>query len=216
MDCDPLASIYRSLEFIAFAKGLEEQRFRFLDKVRDARRALLLGEGDGRFALELAKRNIHVEIDCVDASGKMIELAKQRLRDANVPSPDRIRFEQCDARQGGWHGNSYDLVVTHFFLDCFSDAEVDTLIPAIRGACRPGAKWLVADFQEPEKGWRCRHARCWLATMYRFFRLTTGLQVQRLPDYRKALREAGFLMRDCRLTRAQLICSELWEWTYRG
>jgi ubiquinone/menaquinone biosynthesis C-methylase UbiE len=203
--------VYQPLEYATFGKKLERQRFAFVDELGDAKRALLLGDGDGRFLFELAKRNADVQIDYVEASGQMIAIARRRLRSPEVVDPGRIRFRQCDAREGGWPSDGYDVVVSHFFLDCFSDAEISQLIPAIRSVCRPGAKWLIAEFQVPKSGWRRWHARCWLKTMYLFFRITTGIETSRLPEYRTVLSRAGFLLRCQKLDMAQLICSELWE-----
>ncbi len=211
MNCDPLARIYSSLEYLAFARQLERQRFLFLDEALDTKRALLLGEGDGRFVSELATRNHNVEIDCVEKSAKMIEVAQRRLRDANIPFPDRVRFHRRDARLGFKGQHAYDLVVSHFFLDCFSDADSNQIISSVRGLCKPGAKWLIAEFQQPARGWRKWYARCWLALMYWFFRITTQLSTRQLPQYHSTLSAEGFLLRRCSLTGTQMICSELWE-----
>lgn len=211
MNCDRLARWYRTLEHLAFARQLEKARFAVLNEAGDAKRALLLGEGDGRFVAELAKRNTSLVIDCIEASGMMINTARRRLQNKGIASPDRIRFLHRDARLGLERDRPYDLIVSHFFLDCFSEVDARRIVADVRSLCVPGAKWLIADFQEPEYGWRKWHARCWLATMYGFFRLSTGLQTRRLPNYRGALLEVGFTLRRTKVTFAQLISSEVWE-----
>jgi ubiquinone/menaquinone biosynthesis C-methylase UbiE len=211
MNCDLLARPYQALECIAFGRTLEKQRFAFLHETDHARRALILGEGDGRFVCELATRNGAIAVDCIEASAKMIEVAQRRLHSARVDHPERIRFLHCDAMEGIEGTERYDLVVTHFFLDCFSDAQTRALVRAVRSVCAPAAKWLIAEFRQPDRGWRKWHARCWLDTMYLFFGITTGLQATRLPDYRAALKAAGFELRDIRLAYAQMIGSELWQ-----
>jgi ubiquinone/menaquinone biosynthesis C-methylase UbiE len=211
LNCDRLAWVYRALEYMAFGKKLEKQRCAFLNEASGANRALLLGDGDGRFLVELARRNQTIRIDCVEASARMIQAARTRLLRANLADPARISFHQADARLGNWPDGAYDLVVTHFFLDCFCDSEVDRLVPSIRGACAPGAKWLLAEFEQPAKGWRRWHARCWLFAMYSFFRVMTGLETRRLPEYRTVLSGAGFSLTAEKFRMGQLICSELWE-----
>jgi ubiquinone/menaquinone biosynthesis C-methylase UbiE len=210
LNCDRLARVYRTLEYAVFGRKLENQRCEFLKDASAAKRALLLGDGDGRFLVELTKCNEEVHIDSVEASAKMIERAQACLRKANLADPARIRFHHGNALLGEWPNKGYDLVVTHFFLDCFSTAEVDRLIPSIRRVCAPGAKWLLAEFQQPEAGWRRWHACCWLFAMYCFFRITTGLEPLGLPEYRTALSKAGFSLKGKKLRMGQLICSELW------
>jgi ubiquinone/menaquinone biosynthesis C-methylase UbiE len=210
LNCDPLARVYRTLEYAVFGRKLEKHRCEFLNAARGAKRALLLGDGDGRFLLEFAKCNHAISIDSVEASPKMIAEAQARLLAANISNPGRIRFHHSDARLGRWPHQGYDLVATHFFLDCFSTADIERLIPSIRRACAPGAKWLLSEFQQPPNGWRRWHARCWLFVMYCFFRLTTGLETSRLAEYRTALTEAGFSLKCKKVRMAQLICSELW------
>lgn len=212
MNCDSLAACYRSLEFAAFGRGLEKARFAFLGETARLRRALVLGEGDGRFVCALARENVAISIDCVEASGRMIETARKRLRsEQNIGNPERIRFTQRDARLGPGSEGRYDLIVTHFFLDCFSDAEVRKLIAQLRKVCVPGAIWLIAEFQQPQSGWRRWYADAWLAAMYTFFRVATGLETRALPNYRACLVDAGFSLRHTYTSHAQLIGSEVWE-----
>lgn len=211
MNCDLLARPYQALEHLAFADNLEKQRFAFLSEAHGARQALILGEGDGRFLCKLAIHNTDIWIDCVEASANMIRAARRRMARNNVPRPHRIRFFQVDALAELPSGREYDLLVTHFFFDCFNDSEVKRIMAGIRPLCRPSAKLLVADFDEPGAGWRKWHARLWLTAMYSFFRITTGLRTRRLPRYQHRLEEAGFARLDRKLAFADLISSELWQ-----
>ena len=44
----------------------------------------------------------------------------------------------------------YDLIATQFFLDCFPREQLGAVIEALQTALRPGASWLVSDFQIPK------------------------------------------------------------------
>jgi hypothetical protein len=46
----------------------------------------------------------------------------------------------------------YDLVVTHFSLDCLTTEEVRSLAATLRAAVSPSARWVVSEFALPE-GW---------------------------------------------------------------
>jgi ubiquinone/menaquinone biosynthesis C-methylase UbiE len=208
MNCDRIARHYRLFELAAFGTRLERHRFLFLNRVTDVRRALILGEGDGRFLTRFLVANPHVQIDCVDLSARMLQLARSRIASSSAAA--RVRFIHADARQLHLESAAYDLVITNFFLDCFEAAEIDALVRAIVSACQPRAHWLITDFHQPASGWRARHAALWLAAMYAFFRIATGLRVARLADYRLPLQRAGFQQIASHRSFGDLVTSELW------
>jgi ubiquinone/menaquinone biosynthesis C-methylase UbiE len=215
MDCDKIARPYRWIEYLAFGRKLERHRFHFLSAIGRSRNALLLGDGDGRFAAALAASNRSVQIDSIESSANMIRAAKRRLRKKPISNPGRIHFIQADALHATLQPDRYDLVVTNFFFDCFSTKQAVRLIEAVSPACRCGALWLISDFRQPAKGWRALHAKIWLRIMYLFFRLTTHLETSRLPSYEKALQSAGFALESSYYSMAGLICSERWLLTER-
>jgi len=186
---DRLARPYRLLERTAFGSLLERARFRHLDRLRDRRRILLLGDGDGRVLARVRSLVPAAEIDCLDLSAAMLARAAARL-----PSPDRarVRFRHEDARRADYPPAAYDAVVTFFFLDCFTEADVSALIGRIRPALAPGAVWLFADFSEPDRGLPRWRAKAWLWIMYAFFRWQTGLAARRLPPSEPLLLKEGF------------------------
>jgi ubiquinone/menaquinone biosynthesis C-methylase UbiE len=205
MNCDPIAPFYRWIEYFAFGRTLERRRFEFLPEALTARRALILGDGDGRFLAELIEKNPSVEVDCVELSNEMVKLAKRR-----IGSPSRVLFFQKDARAAEFPHQDYDLIVTHFFLDCFADAEAALLIKRLRAVAKEGALWIVSEFRMPPSGWRAVHASLWLRAMYLFFGIATGLANRRLPRYRDVLEANGFVLQREVEERAGLVGSELW------
>jgi ubiquinone/menaquinone biosynthesis C-methylase UbiE len=205
MDADPIADLYRFIEYAAFGRALERRRFAMLPLVKDARRILILGEGDGRFVSRLAMQNPDAEIDVVDLSARMLALARER-----VGSAERIRFYQLDALTDPLPGGGYDLIVTNFFLDCFSGSDAATLIHKLHAALARDGRWLISEFQVPQTPFRRLHAKLWMAVMYRFFRLTTGLRPSSLPPYAELLRSAGLARIHYQESRLGLITSQLW------
>jgi ubiquinone/menaquinone biosynthesis C-methylase UbiE len=208
MNCDRIAPFYRAFELAAFGRQLERHRFYFLEQVHESRRALLLGEGDGRFLSRLLKISPHVEVDCVDLSAGMLGCAKGRL---GADELQRVRFIHADALSLDLPSATYDLVVTNFVFDCFDEPELNNLVNSIRKACRPGAQWVVTEFQQLNRGWPALHSALWLKSMYVFFRFTTGLRVKRLPAHKPALRRSGFQLTSSHQSMAQFITSELWN-----
>jgi hypothetical protein len=71
----------------------------------------------------------------------------------------------------------YDLIATHFFLDCFAMEELRTLVCRVSERCVPGGQWLVSEFSIPAEGVRRVAAAALIRVMYLFFRVATGLAV---------------------------------------
>ena len=183
---DRLARPYRWLEYAAFGRGLLRCRFDLLPWLADAKRVLTVGERDGRFVAELARRFPEIKVDCVEASGAMIARARGRL-----PVNAKVNFHQADALERDFPKGEYDAVVTCFFLDCFSEETLGELMPRIAKSLQPQGKWLVAEFAKPSRGWAAWHARAWLAAMYFFFRHATRLEARRLPDWEGEMAQIG-------------------------
>lgn len=195
MNCDRIARCYRWLEYAGFGRALERRRQAFLADVSGARRALVLGDGDGRALTALLAAAPDAQIDYVDLSPRMLELARARA------GSDRVTYHHADALTTPLPAAEYDLIVTHFFLDCFEEEDQARLIERVSHAATPQARWLVSEFRK--QGLLVR-------ALYLFFRAATGLKTQRLVDHHPLFQQHGF-----RLTRNEaawrgLLASELW------
>lgn len=185
---DRLARIYLPLERIAFGRDLERARFALLPELRDCRRILVLGDGDGRGLERLASLATGARIHSLDLSPGMLACAQRRCGRFG----DRLRFEAADIRTAILPDQRYDAVVTCFFLDCFTPAELAEIVPRIAASLRPGARWLWSDFVLPDKGPARWRAQAWLTVMYAFFRWETGIRARKLPPAESAIRSLGF------------------------
>jgi SAM-dependent methyltransferase len=205
-DFDRLAGIYRWMEWAAFGPWLRWCRCAFLGELDGCRNALVLGDGDGRFTARLLAANPMVRVDAVDASPAMLRALTRRAG----RNGDRVRIHLADARLWQPPGPVYDLVVTHFFLDCLRTAEVESLAAKVRDFSSSRAVWIISEFALPE-GWFGRMvARPVVWGLYRAFGWLTRLRVRNLPDYRGALRRAGFVPARQRSWLGGLLTSELW------
>lgn len=203
---DGLTGIYRWMEWVSFGPWLSRCRTAFLPQMAAARRALVIGDGDGRFTAALLAANPAVRVDAIDASSAMLQALARRAGRHRA----RICTFAADARNWTPSAAGYDLVTTHFFLDCLTTEEVRKLAARIRPALAAEAAWVVSDFAEPGNAYGRLVARPLIAFLYAAFRLMTGLKVRRLPDHTAALKEAGFVLR-CRTKRlGGLLFSELW------
>jgi SAM-dependent methyltransferase len=276
MSFDTLAPYYRIMERVTAGGILQRCRTAFLAETTSCRRALLLGEGPGRFLEELLRANSQVEVTCVERSPRMIAEARRRL---NASDLARVHFVQADAltwqplsmncvaadvsplhlisggsqnrltsaatvqgfnarfqrelttaslspcdreREGGTSDSQerarprrggFDLIVTHFFLDCFRREELAALVSKIAASATADARWLLADFREAERGWRRWRGRAALALMYGFFRVATGLSASQLTPPDEFLEAGGFRLAARRLANFEFAHSDLWRRT---
>lgn len=212
---DGLARPYRWLEYLTFGAALHRTRTHFLPALVPFRHALVLGDGDGRFTAALLRTYPAVHADAVDLSPAMLRLLARRAERAHPTASGRLQTFTADARAlpaaGVLTGPSrYDLVVTHFFLDCLTQPELDALVAEIRPHLTPGAAWLVSDFTIPPSGLLRPVARALVRTLYVAFRLLTGLRVSTLPDHAAALRQAGFRRSAHQTALGGILLTELW------
>jgi ubiquinone/menaquinone biosynthesis C-methylase UbiE len=206
---DLVAPHYRWLEAIAFGNALQRARTRWIDTIARPKRTLILGEGDGRFLCELVRAHPKIDVDCVDASETMLQLARARLSRTHPESVSRVHFICEDILQ--WSPRkSYDLLVTHFFLDCFPATELQAIVAKLARAAEPDAVWLIADFTIPRKRFARAHARVWLRVMYTFFRATAGIAAKELVDPIPYLDGYGFIRASENLSRGMMLRSDVY------
>ena len=204
MSFDRVAPHYRWLETLVFGNQLQEARVAFVREIEPPLRILIVGEGNGRFLAELMRTG-EPQVDCVEMSARMIALARKQVPDAHV------NFIQADIRDLALREAHYDLIVCHFFFDCFTEGALAEIIARLANAAAPNAQCLVADFCYPTRGWPHWRARALIAAMYFFFRASAGIEAHRLVDYRPLLRANGFRLRKELLSRRGEIRSQLWQ-----
>lgn len=202
-----LAHVYRWMEWASFGPWLHICRCAFLGSLVNRRRALVLGDGDGRFTARLLRLNSQIQIDAIDTSSAMLEeLASRAGSDAN-----RVHAQCVDIRSWLPAGNSYDLIVSHFCLDCLTANEIQSLAEKICQVASPSAIWVVSEFAIPNNQFGQLIARPVITALYSAFGLLTGLDIRALPDHRAALHKAGFVPANERRWLGGLLVSELWS-----
>lgn len=191
MSFDNLAPYYRSMERWTAGGRLQKARTAFLEVIPVPRRILTVGEGHGPFLLECCRRFPEASIVCVDASAAMMVQAKDALKKGGL-SDARVQWVRADALTWEPPAASFDLIVTHFFLDCFTEAQISTLIPRLAEAADRHASWLLADFQVPQGLWRGLRSKSILAMLYLFFGMVTRVPARKLVIPDPFLQAAGW------------------------
>lgn len=201
-DFDRVARLYRWAEYLSLGRALEQTREHFLPQLAACRCVLALGDGDGRFLARLCRQNPTASALAVDTSAAMLSLLRARCG-AQVVTLQGSALD-ATARPGT------DLVITHFFLDCLTQPEVDCLASRLSAQVAPGTLWVLSEFGAPRVPWLRPFAALYVRSLYLAFRLLTGLQVTRLPDPQSALTSAGFVRTARHERLLGLLYTELW------
>jgi SAM-dependent methyltransferase len=185
---------YQRTEHLLFGSQLEACRRAFLEEMKDSRRLLIIGAGDGRLLRHLLDaRSTAVEAlyliepdrAASDQSAGLLEkfremgitcrLFSQQLTQAPVPRRD------CDA------------VACQFFLDLFKQTELGHQIASLENLLAPKGRLFVADFlpwRQPAMPHLADRLR--IRASYTCFRWLYGASARSVPDWPRALERAGF------------------------
>lgn len=212
MSFDTLAPYYRRMEQLFAANLMQLSRTAHIEHTQGCRNALLAGEGPGQFLVALLETNAQIRVTCVEGSAGMIQQAQAQLDRRHLRN-GRVNFVQQDALEWSPPRScaEFDLVVTDYFLDCFSSVQLAGLIRRLAEVAAGNATWLLADFRVPLAGWRRWRARFILGCLYAFFRATTQLAASRLTPPDEYLRAAGFQLAQRREWSFGLVHSDLWR-----
>lgn len=209
---DPVARIYRYAEYLALGPLLQRTRTHFLLQLPPLHHALLLGDGDGRFLAQLLSHQPQLRALAVDTSASMLHLLRQRCK----PYANRLQTLQTSAldlfqTSATSPLHPPDLIITHFFLDCLTQPQLNALTQQIAAHTSPGALWLLSDFAIPPTPLLRPFAALYIRALYLAFRILTNLRVTHLPTPQAALTAAGFH----RIARHELLYgilyTEIWQ-----
>ena len=179
---------------MAFGDALQRCGIACLDQIARPKRVLTVGEGNGRFLLELLQTHPGIEVDCIDSSQQMLQLARGRIEHQLADKGGRVCWLCQDITVWEPPPNRYDLIVTHFLLDCFPASQLGSIVDKLGNSATNEAEWLLADFRLPPSGLARIYSLLWLWSMYRFFRLTTGIDADRLVNPTPLLEDNRFVL----------------------
>jgi len=207
---DRVARIYRWAEYASLGPLLQRARTYFLPELRECGRAMVLGDGDGRFLAKLMAQNPAMQAVAVDTSAAMLERLRRNCVRTTANAEERLTLVQASALET-MPAAETDLVVSHFFLDCLTQADVDALTKSYAARLGPGTLWVVSDFALPRAAWLRPLAAVYIRALYFAFRVLTGLRVTQLPDAQAALMQAGFARVERKEFIGGLIYTEIWR-----
>lgn len=179
---DRIAKFYALAEKAFFGNTLQKARtFGLEHRESPIDRCLLIGDGNGSFAIELLRRHPSCEVFSIDISSKMLETSARRIERELKSSIANFHPIIGDAASIEFEANAYDFVGLHFVLDCFDTPTCNRLIHNSVDALRHGGTLSYADFEIPRSQPKRFLAKAFVRFLYLLFRGAAGLKIQSLP-----------------------------------
>ncbi|MEM6432075.1 MAG: class I SAM-dependent methyltransferase, partial [Deinococcota bacterium] len=147
-------------------------------------------------------------VTCVDKSAQMLAKVQARLQPTSLVD---VNLVQADATQTSFDASHYDVIVSLFFLDNFRASTLQALIPNLAESLNNQGIWILADFREITQGSGTWRSRAWLWLMYRFFRLVTDIEADKLTDPTEFLEQTGLNLLEQYSFQNGFIVLETWQ-----
>jgi tRNA (cmo5U34)-methyltransferase len=174
-----IADAYDPLARSVLGRSITESQKCFLQDVLPGSKILILGGGTGWLLETLQSVAGTGEVWYIEASSAMLRHSqRKKIRDLKVHFihgteeniPNDILF---------------DVVITNFYLDLFDEVSLRRVVQKIKKNIQTGALWLATDFTHINSVWH----KVLLVVMYGFFKITTGIQAQSLPQWESVLQQ---------------------------
>ncbi|RCH54833.1 methyltransferase type 12 [Mucilaginibacter hurinus] len=176
------AWFYDGLSTLVYGRSLINAQGYLLKYIQPYSHILIIGGGTGIILESIAKKHPgSLSITYVEVAEKMITRARKRNTGGNKINFVHSAIEDVDTP------GEFDIVITPFLFDNYSDEVLKTMVPHISRQLKPGGLWLNTDFQFTGKWWQ------WLLLkgMYAFFKLFSDIPTSRIPDIKQCLSKAG-------------------------
>lgn len=177
------ARFYDQLSRIVYGQALVDAQLYLLKFVPPNSSVLIVGGGTGWILEELS--NIHysgLDITYVEISSRMTALSKKRNTGINKVTfiNDAIEHTPADAE--------YDVVITPFLFDNFTEETLEKTFSHIHNQLKPKGLWLCTDFQLTGPLWQ----KILLKSMYLFFKILCGIETLSMPDIKNQFVKNGY------------------------
>jgi len=175
-----IACVYETLGYIYSGRQIHDAKASQMTELRVQDRVLYVGVGPGEDALLAAR--LGARVSCIDLSTGMLRQAQSRMAREGLGA-EFLHGDVLDHRRTGY----YDVVVVNFFLNVFSEQEMQRMLCHLATLVQEGGKLLISDFMPPQGGGAARAAQAvyWGVTnlFYYLLRLSAWHGVYDYPLY---------------------------------
>ncbi|WP_295801858.1 class I SAM-dependent methyltransferase [Mucilaginibacter sp.] len=177
------AWFYDGLSRLVYGRALINAQVYLLQFVPANSSVLIVGGGTGWILEELTK--IHpsgLSLTYVEIAADMMARSMRRNTGLNSVAFINNAIENVAINE------EFDVVITPFLFDNFTEATAQKVFNYIHQLLKPGAIWLNADFQLTGKWWQS----VLLKSMFLFFRMLCKIEASQLPDVERLFILGGF------------------------
>jgi ubiquinone/menaquinone biosynthesis C-methylase UbiE len=177
------AWFYDRLSRLVYGSALIDAQLFLLKFIPPESNVLIVGGGTGWILEEITERHPKgLTITYVEIAPKMMAASKKKNIGGNW-----VVFVNS-AVEDVLLPDDFDVVITPFLFDNFTQINFERIFTHIHCALKPGGLWLNCDFQLTGKWWQY----LLLKTMFLFFRMVCKIEASRLPDIERQFEFRGY------------------------
>lgn len=189
---DFVAPYYDLFSYLVFQKRLLRAQTHYFGRIGKAESILIFGGGTGKILLPLSQDIQFKSMTFLDISPRMIAKAVRCCNSSGIDVEDKIEFIEGSTEKLS-EGERYDLIITPFVLDCFSDESLRTVIAKLDQHLEPGGIWLFTDFNEDQSfGFISNIRNAFIKFLYFVFNLFCPLGITQLPKFGAAFSQLNY------------------------
>ncbi len=188
-----IAPFYHVVSMIFSLNRIRKSQMWLLSQNMKFSKALIVGGGDGEFLLEAMKKGLSEQYYYIDISDAMIKLAQRKI-EKRLPLSLKSVIFICGSYQDIPYNQKFDLIITPYFLDCFSNDELSLVIAKLYAHLTNEGTWFFTDFNIPENKTRSYIFKNIIQLLYRIINVFCDLGVNRLPDFKKEFHKYKFTL----------------------
>ncbi|WPU95132.1 methyltransferase domain-containing protein [Mucilaginibacter sabulilitoris] len=177
------AWFYDRLSRLVYSKALVNAQLYLLDFIEPGSNVLIAGGGTGWILDEITKLHpTGLHITYVEIAAGMMALSQKR----NTGQNEVVYIN--DAIENVSLTPNFDVVITPFLFDNFTEQTLTTVFNHIHSLLIPGGLWLNADFQLTGKWWQ----GFLLKSMFLFFKVICDIEASKLPAIETHFTQNGY------------------------
>jgi ubiquinone/menaquinone biosynthesis C-methylase UbiE len=174
-----IAPFYDVLGYLIFGHSLKKSQLAHINLISNRSKVLLLGDGSGYVLQYLVKYKNCKKIDYIDASSKMTDQAKDRIK--KIRSSTQVNFitkkiEEVDITE------EYDVVIANYFFDLFEEKKLIMILTKIDQCLHEEGSLIVTDFEIKNSNVHSYWQKPLVKIMIVFFKITCNIEINKIDD----------------------------------
>ncbi|WPP52851.1 class I SAM-dependent methyltransferase [Catalinimonas niigatensis] len=207
-----IAPYYDGLAKLVFGNAIDNAQKAFFSLIPEGSSLLIIGGGSGKILPDLMNQIKPKHITYIEASSNMLSKAEKQYQ--YIKKTLLYPVDMCfiyGTEKDIPADAQYDVLMTFFLLDLYTNDEARELTSVLSAHLKASGSWLFADFCIRGSSSRQRWQRMLLKSMYLFFKFTSNLQNQSLPDYQRIFKELQYFPMQQKFFYKEFIASTIYR-----